>query len=213
MTLMREGWGNDNPAYRQIFTSQFMPEATPEQMRWFNELQRVSTSPENAVRIYGTSSQTDVVGRLQEVKAPTLVLHATRDLRIAFEEARLTASLIPNAHLVPLDSNNHLTLADEPAWEVLVANVRHFMTTGAPLPETPGLTEMPRSDPAQLTPREIEVLKLMAAGRSNQEIASELFISINTVTNHVKNILGKTGTANRTEAANFAHRHGLVASN
>ena len=213
MTLMREGWGNDNPAYRQIFTSQFMPDATPEQMRWFNELQRVSTSPENAVRIYGTSSQTDVLGRLQEIKAPTLVLHAMRDIRISLEEARLTASLIPNAHLVPLDSNNHLTMADEPAWEVLVNNVRHFLVTGEPLPAEPGKTEMPEADPAQLTSREVEVLRLIAEGKSNQEIATELVISINTVTNHVKNILGKTDTANRTEAASYAYHHGLITQN
>jgi DNA-binding NarL/FixJ family response regulator len=119
--------------------------------------------------------------------------------------------LIPNAYLVALDSRNHLTLADEPAWEVLINNVRHFLLTGEPLPEAPGKTEMPETDPAQLTPREVEVLKLIAAGKSNQEIASDLVISINTVTNHVKNIPGKTGTANRTEAANFAHPHGLTA--
>jgi DNA-binding NarL/FixJ family response regulator len=111
---------------------------------------------------------------------------------------------------VPLESQNHLTLADEPAWEKLIANVRHFMATGQPLPELPGRTEMPEADAGQLTPREVEVLRLMAEGRSNQEIASELVISINTVTNHVKNILGKTETANRTEAAAFAHRHGLT---
>ncbi len=109
-----------------------------------------------------------------------------------------------------LDSNNHLTLVDEPAWTKLIGNIRHFLMTGTPLPEAAGKTEMPETDPAQLTPREVEVLKLIAAGRSNQEIATELVISINTVTNHVKNILGKTGTANRTEAANFAHRYGLM---
>jgi DNA-binding NarL/FixJ family response regulator len=70
---------------------------------------------------------------------------------------------------------------------------------------------MPDADAGQLTPREVEVLRLIAAGKSNQEIARELVISINTVTNHVKNILGKTDSANRTEAANFAHRHGLTA--
>jgi pimeloyl-ACP methyl ester carboxylesterase/DNA-binding CsgD family transcriptional regulator len=210
MTLMLEGWGKDNPAYRQMFTSQFMPDAKPEQMNWFNELQRVSTSPQNAVRIYSTSAHTDIVDRLQSVKAPTLVLHSVGDERIPFDEARLLASLIPDAYLVPLQSKNHLLTADEPAWQVALANVRHFLATGTPIPELPGQTEMPMPGAGQLTPREIEVLRLIAEGRSNQEIAQQLVISINTVTNHVKNILGKTGTANRTEAAGFAHRQGLT---
>jgi pimeloyl-ACP methyl ester carboxylesterase/DNA-binding CsgD family transcriptional regulator len=211
VTLTREGWGRDNAAYRQMFTSQFMPGATAEQMQWFNELQRISTMSENAARIQEIGSHINVVDRLQLVSTPTLVLHARGDARVPFDQGRLLASLIPNAHLVELDSQNHLTLADEPAWEKLIANVRHFMATGVPLPETPGRTEMPEADPNRLTAREIEVLKLIAAGKSNQEIARELVISVNTVTNHVKNILAKTGAANRTEAASFAHRRGLMA--
>ena len=209
-TLMRQGWGRDNPAYRMMFTSQFMPGATLEQMNWFNELQRISTNGENAARVQFIGSHIDVLDRLPHVKAPTLVLHATGDQRVGFNEGRQLASLIPNAHLVALESQNHLTLADEPAWEKLIANVRHFIATGEPLPAQPGRTEVPLPGPGQLTTREIEVLRLIAEGCSNQEIASRLVISINTVTNHVKNILGKTGAANRTEAANFAHRHGLT---
>jgi pimeloyl-ACP methyl ester carboxylesterase/DNA-binding CsgD family transcriptional regulator len=209
-TLMRQGWGRDNPAYRMMFTSQFMPEATLEQMQWFNDLQRASTNGETAARVQGVGSNIDILDRLPLLTVPTLVLHALHDQRVSFNEGRQLASLVPNAHLVPLDSHNHLTLADEPAWEVLIANVRHFMATGIPLPETPGETEISPPDVSNLTPRELEVLALIAAGKSNQEIAAELVISINTVTNHVKNILGKTGTSNRTEAASYAHRHGLL---
>jgi len=210
LTLIREGWGKDNPAYRQMFTSQFMPDATPEQMRWFNELQRVSTSPDNAARIYEASSHVDIMDRLRLVTAPTLVLHARGDERIDFEHGRLLASLIPGACFVPLESRNHLTLADEPAWEMLIGNVRHFLKTGKPLPTAPVATDSPKAMPDSLTAREVEVLRLVAAGRSNQEIAQELVISFNTVTNHVKNILGKTGCANRTEAASYAFRNGIV---
>jgi pimeloyl-ACP methyl ester carboxylesterase len=209
-TLMRQGWGRDNPAYRMMFTSQFMPEATLEQMKWFNELQRISTNGENAARAQGVGSNIDVLDRLPKVTVPTLVLHATGDQRVSFGEGRQMASLIPGAHLVALDSKNHLTMADEPAWEKLIANVRHFIATAQPLPEEPGRTEMSQPDLGDLTPREVEVLRLIAEGCSNQEIASRLVISINTVTNHVKNILGKTGSSNRTEAAGFAHRHGLT---
>ena len=212
VTLTREGWGRDNAAYRQMFTSQFMPGATAEQMQWFNELQRISTTGANAARVQEIGSHINVVDRLHLVQAPTLVIHARGDARVPFDEGRQLASLIPNAYLVPLDSSNHLTLADEPAWETLIANVRHFLTVGTPVPDEPDQSEMPQVNAGDLTPREIEVLRLIAEGRSNQEIAQELVISINTVTNHVKNILGKTGSANRTEAASFAHRHGLTSS-
>ena len=211
VTLTREGWGRDNPAYRQMFTSQFMPGATTAQMGWFNELQRISTTGANAARVQEIGSNINVLDRLRLVSAPTLVLHADRDARVPYDEGRTLASLIPDAHLVTLASGNHLTLADEPAWPTLIANVRHFLTTGRPLPQSPGQTEMLSAPAGQLTPRELEVLRLIAAGRSNQEIAQELVISFNTVTNHVKSILGKTGCANRTEAASYAYRNNLVA--
>jgi pimeloyl-ACP methyl ester carboxylesterase/DNA-binding CsgD family transcriptional regulator len=213
VTLIREGWGQDNPAYRQMFTSMFMPDASAEQMRWFNELQRVSTSPENAAQSYEAGGRVDVMDRLRLVSAPTLVLHARGDQRVEFEHGRLLAALIPGASFVPLESRNHLTLEDEPAWEVLIANVRHFLKTGKPLPTAPVPTDSPQAAPDSLTARELEVLRLIAAGRSNQEIAQELVISFNTVTNHVKNILGKTGCANRTEAASYAYQRGIVARN
>ena len=205
-TLMRTGWGRDNPAYRQMFTSQFMPDATLEQMKWFNDLQRVSTSGENAARIQGVGSHIDIVPRLPLVLAPTLVLHAKGDIRVPLSEGRLVASLIPDARLVELDSSNHLTLEDEPAWQILISQVRSFLGPGAPA--SPAASQEPALD--QLTARELEVLNLIAEGRSNKEIADTLVISINTVTNHVKSILSKTAAANRTEAAAYAHRHGLV---
>ena len=205
-TLIRGGWGRDNPAYRQMFTTQFMPGATLEQMGWFNDLQRISTTGENAARIQDVGSHIDVVARLPEVKAPALVLHAKGDERIPIAEGRLTASLIQNARMVELDSNNHLTLADEPAWAVLISEVRAFLGTGG----AAGARSSGETGHDSLTARELEVLRLMAEGRSNQEIADALVISIHTVTNHVKSILSKTGTANRTEAANYAHRHGLA---
>jgi pimeloyl-ACP methyl ester carboxylesterase/DNA-binding CsgD family transcriptional regulator len=215
MTLMREGWGRDNPAYRQIFTSQFMPGGTLEQMAWFNDLQRASTSPETAARVQLVGSNIDVLDRLPLVQAPTLVLHARGDERVAFSEGRALASLIPNAELVALDSRNHLTLADEPAWRELLRQVRHFLATGEPAPASPtappaAAPAPPASAPDLLTAREVEVLRLIAAGRSNQEIAAALVISVNTVTNHVKSILGKTGSANRTEAASYAYRQGIL---
>jgi pimeloyl-ACP methyl ester carboxylesterase/DNA-binding CsgD family transcriptional regulator len=207
LTLLREGWGRDNPAYRQIFTLTFMPEATAEQVAWFNDLQRACTSPENAYRMRDASGEIDVLEKLQHVSAPTLVLHARGDERVPVSEGRLIASLIPNAKLVELDSRNHLTLADEPAWQVLVSEVRAFLAE-----DEQASSAREAAAPDSLTARELDVLRLIAEGRSNQEIADALVISIHTVTNHVKSILSKTGAANRTEAAAYAHRHRITGS-
>jgi pimeloyl-ACP methyl ester carboxylesterase/DNA-binding winged helix-turn-helix (wHTH) protein len=127
LTLIREGWGRDLPVYRQLFTLTFMPDATTEQAQWFNELQRVSTSPENAARFRSASGDINVTARLPLVSVPTLVLHATGDQRVPFDEGRRIASLIPDARFVALESRNHLTLEEEPAWPQLVAEVRAFL--------------------------------------------------------------------------------------
>ena len=208
--LTRLWWGRDDPAYRQMFTSGFMPEATTEQASWFNELQRISTSPENAASVQETTAYIDVLDRLPEITAPTLVLHAIGDRRVPYEQGRQISSLIPNAKLVDLDSKNHLLIESEPAWKTCQAAVREFLGTG-PAVETASAAK-PTEGPAPdgLTPREMEVLRLIANGKSNQDIATELVISVNTVTNHVKNILGKTGCANRTEAAAYAIPRGIT---
>ncbi len=127
ITLMREGWGRDNPAYRQVFTSMFVPGATAEQMRWFNDLQRVSASPENAVRFMEAFGEVDVKDRLTHLSVPALVLHARRDAVVPFEEGRQLASMIPGARFVPLESANHLLLESEPAWEGFLAAMRAFL--------------------------------------------------------------------------------------
>ena len=209
VTLTRHGWGRDDPTYRQIFTSGFMPGATAEQASWFNELQRVSTSPETAARLQETTAIIDVLHRLPEITAPTLVLHAVGDLRVPYEQGRQISSLIPGAKLVDLDSSNHLLIESEPAWKTCQAAVRQFLGVGHE-PGSETVADASIAPPDGLTPREIEVLRLIAIGRSNQEIASQLVISFNTVTNHVKNILGKTGCANRTEAAAYAIPRGLT---
>ena len=128
--LVRHGWGRDDPAYRQIFTSNFMPEATAEQADWFNELQRVSTSPENASRIQTMSSSLDVLDRLPLVTVPTLVLHALHDRQVPFEQGRQLAALIPDARMVPLESRNHLLLESEPAWRTCLSEIRNFSRGG-----------------------------------------------------------------------------------
>ena len=129
LTLMRLGWGRENPVYRQLFTANFIPDATAEQMDWFNEMQRVSASPENAVRTTVGTWKIDVSDRLPQVSVPTLVLHGRRDATVSFEHGRKMAALIPNARFVSLDSNNHLLLGSEPAWPVFLSEVRKFLGT------------------------------------------------------------------------------------
>lgn len=215
LTLTRAGWGRDDPTYRQLFTSRFMPEATIEQMRWFNDLQRESTSAENAVSVMAVTSQIDILPILGRISVPTLILHARGDAQVPFEQGRQLAALIPWVRFVELDSRNHLLLESEPAWQVVLREVRSFLKQAAgQLAESSGSESVyPHSPvplPVGLTEREAQVLRLIAAGRSNRGIAEDLFITTNTAANHVKNILSKTGSANRTEAAAFAVEHGLT---
>ncbi len=214
-TLTRAGWGRDDPAYRQMFTSRFMPGATIEQMGWVNDLQRISTSGDNAAAVLSEIAQIDVLPILNGIQTPTLVLHARGDVQVPFEQGRQLAGLIPGARFVALEGSNHLLLETEPAWQVALREVRAFLDPEAPkfqheAADPSADMDTPVPPPAGLTVREVEVLSLIASGRSNRAIADELFITTNTVANHVKNILSKTESANRTEAAAFAMEHRLA---
>lgn len=126
VTLTRTGWGSDNPAYRQMFTSLFIPGGTPEQLGWWNELQKVSASPANAVRLQQVLGTVDVLPLLQRVTVPTLVAHAKRDHVIPFEAGRQLAEGIPGSVFVALDSENHVLLEHEPAWQAFLGASREF---------------------------------------------------------------------------------------
>jgi pimeloyl-ACP methyl ester carboxylesterase len=126
-TLIRQGWGQENPAFRQIFTSQFIPGGTMEQMQWFNDLQRITTSPENAVRISRATGDVDVSQLLSQVTVPTLVLHCRDDAVCPFDLGRRMAAGIPGARFVALEGRNHLILEDEPAWPRFLREVESFL--------------------------------------------------------------------------------------
>ena len=127
VTLMRTGWGQENPAFRQVFTSLFVPGGTAEQMEWFNELQRKTTSPENAVRIRLVSDYMNIVDLLPQVQAPTLVLHCRDDAIQPIEEGRFIAAHIPGARFVGLEGKNHLILESDPGWPVFQEEVGAFL--------------------------------------------------------------------------------------
>jgi len=130
LSLMPQGWGSDLPAYRQFFTSLFMPDADAEAIRQFNEMQRISASPENAAAVLSAIRDTDVSELLSYVRAPTLVVHCRGDATVPFEAGRELAVGIPGARFLPLDSRNHAILPHEPAAEVLGKAVDEFLSEG-----------------------------------------------------------------------------------
>ena len=127
LTLVRLGWGKDNPAFRQLWTSLYAPDATPEQAQSFNDLQRISTSPGNAVKLLREMGNIDVVDLLPQVKVPTLVLHCRDEAGVPFEEGRKLAGSIPGARFVPLEGRNHLLLEGAPSWGKFVQEIRRFI--------------------------------------------------------------------------------------
>jgi pimeloyl-ACP methyl ester carboxylesterase/DNA-binding CsgD family transcriptional regulator len=195
ISLIRMGWGQDDPAFRRLFTMLFIPDANAEQMTWFDELQRVTTDAETAVRIRHARNHDEVTSEAARIATPTLVLHARDDALVPFSEGRLLATLIPGARFVPLESRNHILLADEPAWDAFRAELSHFLGPEA---------ISPADDVAELSNRERDVLALVAQGLDNQEIAARLYLSIRTVERHLSNIYAKlrvSGKAARAAAA------------
>jgi len=130
LSLTRLGWGQRHPAFRQLFTTRFIPDAGPEQMEWFNDLQRVSTSPENAARLMEAFSQLDVRPLLSTITAPTIVFHSREDGVVPFDEGRRLAASIPGSRFVPLPSRNHVVLEHESAWGIFLGELREFLRWG-----------------------------------------------------------------------------------
>jgi pimeloyl-ACP methyl ester carboxylesterase/DNA-binding CsgD family transcriptional regulator len=205
LDLIEVGWGRDNPAFRQVYTSLFIPEGTPEQVQWFNELERLSCSPEHAARTIATFGQIDVSDIAQQVTCPTLVLHARGDLRVPFDEGRRTAALIPGARFVPLDSRNHVLLEHEPAFARCFAEIRAFL----------GEFNAPPGKAAKfpdLTPRERQLVDLLAQGLDNLQIAAHLGITEKTVRNKVSSVFDKLEVDTRAQAIVLAREAGFGAT-
>jgi len=130
IALLRLGWGRNNPVFRQIFTSRFIPDAGSEQMEWFNNLQQISASPENAARLMEEIARLDVRPLLAGIRVPTIVFHPEGDAVIPFDEGRRLAAAIPGAAFVPLPSRNHLVLEHEPAWGIVLRELSEFLRWG-----------------------------------------------------------------------------------
>ncbi|HEY7640464.1 MAG TPA: alpha/beta fold hydrolase [Steroidobacteraceae bacterium] len=198
--LARFGWGKDNPTFRQIFTSRFIPGGTPEQLQWFTDLCQKTTTGEIFASLHSARSAVDIEASLAAVGTRTLVLHSRDDEVIPVAEGRLLAASIPGAEFVELDSRNHILLEGEPAWrrfqEAVLEFARPDRAAGAAV--FAGLSE-----------REREVLALITDGLSNTDIAARLKISEKTVRNHTSNLFDKLGVWSRAQAIVFARDHGF----
>ncbi len=193
--MIRVGWARPDGVFRRVFTNLMIPGATEQQMCWFDELQRVSTSADVLLAARQERLKTDVTGLLGELTVQTIVLHARNEQMAEFAEARLLASSIPGARLVPLDSANHILLADEPAWHVFRDEVAAFLE-----PDRASVADV-MTPVEPLTSRETDVLRLAAEGLDNEAIARRLSLSVRTVERHLSNVYVKLGLSGRVARA------------
>jgi pimeloyl-ACP methyl ester carboxylesterase/DNA-binding CsgD family transcriptional regulator len=202
LKLTKLGWDEDNPVFRQVFTTLFIPDATAEHVHAMNELHRLSTSTHNAVKMREMFYEIDISDLAQQLDVPTLVMHVNRDGALPFDEGRRLAALIRDARFVMLEGKNHFLLDHEPAWQRFLEETRSFLgieDKGEALPDTFD----------NLTDREREVLDLIAQGHDNNQIARQLFISSHTVRNHITSIFSKMAVTNRAQAIVQAREAGF----
>jgi len=211
LNLLKLSWGSENPAYRQVFTMTLIPEGTPEQFAWFNNLQFISTSPANAMEVQRTFNRVDVREQAIAIKVPTLVIQAKHDTAVYFEEGRKTAAHIPGARFTILDSKNHVLMKNEPAWQYFWNEFYRFL--GVDSQSSKAKKEASVEDKAwsELSARERDVLRLLAQGHNNLEISQKLVLSEKTVRNYVSNIYEKLQINSRGQAIVLARKLGLTA--
>lgn len=210
LKLLKLSWGSENPAYRQVFTTLLIPEGTPDQLAWFNNLQFVSTSPANAMEVERSFKYVDVRELAKTIKTQTLVIQAKHDAAVPFEDGRQTAAHIPGARFTILDSKNHVLMRTEPAWQYFWDEFYRFLEVGSSLTE--GGTKISAEEKvwSQLTSREREVMRLLAEGKSNLEISQKLVLSEKTIRNYVSSIYEKLQINGRGELIVLARKLGLT---
>lgn len=204
--MIEAGWGRDDTTvFRRVFADLLMPDASKDERHWLAELQRQTTTQTMAARLWEEFHRIDVEQLAKQVDVPTLIFHVKGDKVVPFEAGRKLASLIPDARFVPLESENHILLKDDPAWKRFAAEVKSFVgSSGAER-----VTEEPQELFPELTPRESEVLHLIAKGLKNDEIADRLYISSKTVRNHNTRIFSKLQVDSRAKAIVLAREAGL----
>ncbi len=127
ITLIRHGWGKRGSPFINAFAALFIPEGSREQLDSLVDLQRLTTSPENAALLRAAVDRFDVSGLLDKVSVPTLVIHSRDDGVQPLEQGRQLAARIPGAAFVVLESGNHVILPQEKAWPVLFEEIERFV--------------------------------------------------------------------------------------
>lgn len=196
--LMRTGWGQENAAFRQMMTMQFIPNAAPDQVRAFNDLQKVSCEPDHAARMVLALSRVDASPALAAIRCPTLVMHSRGDARVPFEEGLYLAREIEGAVFEPLETDNHYPMDGEPAFDRAVELMGQFLAGPHAAQEFP-----------LLSARQREMLDLLASGLDNAQIAAHLGLAEKTVRNTVSALFDKLGVENRSQAIVMARNAGL----
>jgi pimeloyl-ACP methyl ester carboxylesterase/DNA-binding CsgD family transcriptional regulator len=205
---LRLGWGPENQAFVQVWASLFQPGGTLAHMRSWCAQQTIATSAEIAARLLPIFFDLDMTPTVRHIRCPALVAHADRDRVVPLEEGRELARLIPDARFVLLDSENHIPLADEPAWPHFLAETRSFLNAH----ETAEGCAHGGLALDELTVRERKVLECIARGLDNAEIACSLSLSEKTVRNHVTRVFDKIGVEHRYQAIVRAREAGLGVS-
>ncbi len=203
ITLMGLGWGREDPSFRRVWTSSFVPDGDELLMRSYDELMRRTTSSENAVRFERAFGHADVAEIAPLVRAPTLIIHVDDDHVVGPRWGPRIAAAIPGARFVQFPGNNHIIRPDEPAWLRFLDLVDDFVRTDSPVVETRASLSTANAD---LSARELDVLRLVAEGWSNAEIAAELALSVRTIERHLSNIYVKFGLGGKAARAAAAAR-------
>lgn len=172
---------------------------------WYSEYVKQSVDPKDLIAAYESIADIDVTAMLHLVRAPTLVIARMASEVLPVEVARNLTSAIPNARLVLLEGTGVIPFPD--VVEQFEAAVKQFLReTPGPAPRVPATV----AGALPLTPRETEVLCLIAAGRTSVEISQALSVSVRTVGRHITNIYAKIGARTRADATSYAIRHGLA---
>jgi pimeloyl-ACP methyl ester carboxylesterase/DNA-binding CsgD family transcriptional regulator len=192
--LVRAEWGLGS----RLLADLVIPEADAERVSRWTAYQRVSTSPQAAVDILLANWEADVRELLPRIRVPALVLHRRHDLHIPFALGEFLATTLPRARLEPLEGEHHVPFFGDS--DAVIGAIDGFLRPDTP-PAPPHVT---------LTPRELEVLRLLAEGLPNRDIAARLVLSEKTVGTHLASIFNKLGVGTRGAAAAYAFRHGYV---
>ncbi|WP_439626951.1 alpha/beta fold hydrolase [Shinella sp.] len=193
VNFIRVGWGRDNPAFAQFFTNLFIPDGTPEQHRWWGDLERLTAAGDVAAQLLWNMQGIDVLELAATLRVPTLIAHSRGDMRVPFDQGCKLAAAIPGARFVPLESKNHVLLPEEPAWAIFLSELATFL--GQDRPMRPLAVRE-----AGLTPAEAVLLDLVAEGLDNRAIAERLGKSVKTVRNQLSVLFGKLGVRSRSQA-------------